>query len=222
MNEWTFDYEAWKKQFDRLVSEDRRATRSMNRLLELHVDRDGLTWLLSLACDFDGSPGDEVFQVLFGPDADRAKRAERLSRLVRKTRKEILEFTSDQSKNALSALEEFEGALQSEAANLRMLSQRSRVPGMFLAWLITTVKAETGKPHYGEVCDLLEVAYSAHGETMPYIGADSIRKIVKRYLQNDPEPWFIKIREYKQVFVFAILGALFQELESGEPSASSN
>jgi hypothetical protein len=214
-NEPTFAYEAWRKRFDQLLTEDQRAAQNMNRLVNLGLDKERFVLLLPLACDFDGSPGYEAFQVILDTAAEVAKKVERLSRLQKKFRKEAVEFLkSNEFKEMLNTLDAFGDYLESIGAEMHQIgSRRSQIPEMFLSWVITDVKAKTGKPHYREVCDLLEIAYSAYEQAVPEtgIGPDAMRKQVKRFMKIDPVPWFFNEQELASFFLTLFVGALLQE-----------
>jgi hypothetical protein len=66
------------------------------------------------------------------------------------------------------------------------------------------------------ICDVLEIACGAHGQVMAEIGPDAIRKTFKRYMESDPDPWFLNKQELTRIFVVLVLVSVWQAFKSGE------
>jgi hypothetical protein len=111
----------------------------------------------------------------------------KLAGRLEQDRKDLESFKSDLPEALLEKMDEAARQLRTSVSEVREFVTRHKLnTNFFLAWLLDSVKEATGTPKYREVSILLECAYAAFGQPMPFIGEEALRKTYTRYKKENP------------------------------------
>lgn len=205
-------YEAWKRQFDRLLLRKhyQYANNSWEQLVKKGLDRDVLPFVLWLACDFPGSPGHDATSEFRDESKRKTKETRQLAIRLKADKVAIVKLCGGVAqKDLIAKLDVLTDELETSATELhRFSSKRVCNPSMFRSWLIRQVKNETKRSHYQEISHLLDVAYAAHGKEKPLMGQEVLRMAYSRQTKNHEISWDLS----PETVLLLLLGFIFLKL----------
>jgi hypothetical protein len=150
-----------------------------------------MTCLLCFACDFKGAPGYDMLAEARRKGIQKARNAIRLANRLEVDRTDLAELLNGKAAAELSEhLSKAATELRTLAKSVRReTSRKHNRPSEFLVYLAIYVEKTTGKPRYGDLSTLVDLAYATF-DMDPKGGStsvDAIRKLVERFKTKNPD-----------------------------------